>query len=100
MDGGARDRGRARTPGAVAEREEVGVALDEADVLDRDSEAIGRDLAERDLVPLAVRMAAGEHGHLAVAVHAHDGALPAAMQAATLGKIGARPGAGLVDERG
>src|SRR5262249_5001508 len=55
-------------------------------------------LAERDLVPLPVRMTAGKHGHLAVAVHPHDGALPAAVQAAALGKIGARPGAGLVDE--
>src|SRR5262249_53912095 len=78
----------------------IGVAFDEADVLDWDSQAIGRDLAKRDLVPLSVRMTAGEHGHLAVAVHAHDGALPAAVQAAAPGEIGARPGARLVDERG
>src|SRR5262245_28855925 len=44
-------------------------------------------------------MTAGEHGHLAVAVHTHDGALPAAVQAAALGEIGARSGARLVDER-
>ena len=37
-------------------------------------------------------------GHLAITVHAHHGAFPAAVQGAPLREIGARPGAGLVDE--
>ena len=100
IDRGSRDRGRARAPGAVAERDAIGVAFDEIDILDRQAQAIGGDLAERDLVPLPMGMAAGEDGHLAVAVDAHDGALPAAMQAATFGEIAARPGTGLVNEGG
>src|SRR5262245_3022097 len=100
VDRGARDRGRARAPGAVAERDLVGIALKKANVLDRQPQAVGRDLAEGDLVPLPVRVTAREHGDLAVAVHAHDGAFPAAVQAAALGEVLARPGAGFVDEGG
>ena len=65
-----------------------------------EAEPVGGDLAEGDVVALAVRMAAGEHRDLAVAVHAHHRAFPAAVQAAALGEVAARPGAGLVDEAG
>src|SRR5262249_55072140 len=93
-------RSRARAPGAVAEWDLIGIALDERDVFDRKAQPIGRDLRERDLVTLAVRMAAGEDRHFAVAVDAYGRALPAAVQAAAFCEIAARPGAGLVDEGG
>ncbi len=76
----------------------IRIALEQADIVDREAEAIARDLTECDLVPLPVRMRSRDHGHLAVAVHAHEGAFPAAVQAAPLREIAARPGAGLVDE--
>ena len=91
---------RARPPGPVAEGDLIRIALDEADIVDREAEAIGRDLTECDLVPLPVRMRPRNHGHLAVTVHAHEGAFPAAVQGAPLREIAARPGAGLVDEGG
>src|SRR5262249_40447707 len=70
----------------------------ETDVIDRQAEAVGRDLAERGVVALAVRMASSKDRRLAVAVHPHQRALPAAVQAAALGKVRARSGSGLVDE--
>src|SRR5262245_45192740 len=100
VDCRSRHRSRARTPGAVTERELIGIAFEQANIIDRQSQAVGRDLAEGDVVPLPVRVTAGEHGDLAVAVHAHEGAFPAAMQAAALGEVLARPGARLVDESG
>src|SRR5262249_43230371 len=100
IDRRSRHRSRARAPGAVAEWDLIGIALDERDVFDRKAQPIGRDLRERDLVTLAVRMAAGEDRHFAVAVDAYGRALPAAVQAAAFCEIAARPGAGLVDEGG
>src|SRR5262249_27395197 len=96
----SRHRRRARPPGPVAEGDLIRIALEQADVVNREAEAIGRDLTECDLVPLPVRMRPRNHGHLAITVHAHDGAFPAAVQAAPLREIAARPGAGLVDEGG
>src|SRR5581483_8074169 len=78
-DGGAGDRSGTRAPGAVAERNAIGVALDHGDVVDGEAEPVGGDLCKGDVVALAVRVRAGQHGDLAVAVHAHDGALPAAV---------------------
>ncbi len=96
----AGDGGGARAPGSVAERDLVGVAFDDADVLDRQPEPVGRDLREGDVVALAVRVAASKHRRLAVAVHPDDRALPAAVQTAALGEVAARAGSGLVDEAG
>src|SRR6516162_9028791 len=96
----SRHRYRARPPGAVAEGDLIRIALEEADIVDREAQAIGRDLTECDLVPLPVRMRPRNHGHLAVTMHAHEGAFPAAVQGAPLREIGARPGAGLVDKGG
>src|SRR6185437_4344600 len=100
VDRRAGNRGGTRTPGAVAERNAVGVTLDDTDVVDTEAEPVGGDLRKRNVVALAVRMAAGEHRHFAVGMDAHHGALPAAVQAAALGEVAAWPGAGLVDEAG
>src|SRR5262249_56734649 len=87
----SRHRRRARPPRPVAEGDLIRIALDEADIVDREGEPIGRDLTEWDLVPCPVRMAPRDHGHLAVAVHTHEGAFPTAVQAAALREIAARP---------
>src|SRR5262250_1032695 len=70
---GAADRRRACPPGAVPEGNPIGIALDHMDIVRLESEPVRRDLRERDVVPLAVRMCAGEYGHLSIAVHSHDG---------------------------
>src|SRR5262245_40154076 len=98
VDCRSRDRSRACAPGAVTERDLIGIAFEQANIIDRQPQAVSRDLAEGDVVPLPVRVTARKHGDLAVAVHAHDGTFPAAMQAAALGEVAARPGARLVDE--
>ena len=93
VDRNAADRQRARAPGAVAEGDRVRVSLHEGNVLQRQPEAIRGDLAERGVMPLAVRMAAGVDHHLAVGVHTHQRALEAAVEPAARGEIGAVSGA-------
>ena len=61
VDRRAADRRRARAVGAHAERDAVGVAVDDLDVLDRDAEPLDDELREGRLVPLAVAVRAGEH---------------------------------------
>ena len=59
-DRGNADRAGARPIGAHAELHLVGVAMHDADIVDRDAEPLGDDLRERRLVALAVLVAAGE----------------------------------------
>ena len=73
--GGAPDRGaahigRARAAVPAADRDQVGVALHEADALVRHAEPLGEDLRERRLVPLADRLGAGDQRHGAVRLEA------------------------------
>ena len=49
VDCSPRNRQRAGSPGAAAERNPVGVALDEMDMVNRQAQAISGNLAERDL---------------------------------------------------
>ena len=51
----------ARLPPVKPERDDVAVADDDPDLLERHAELVGRDLGERRLVALAVRHLAGEH---------------------------------------
>jgi hypothetical protein len=56
----------------VAREEHLpGVAVDDVDRLERDTEAIGYELGERRLVALAVAVRAGEDGDAAGWVDAH-----------------------------
>ncbi len=55
-----------------------GVAVQHLDVLERDAQPVGDDLAPGRLVPLAVRGGAGEHLDLAGGQHPDAGVLPAA----------------------
>ena len=64
--GRAADLGRLRAVRAGAAGDGVRVALDHGDLLDRDPEALGRDLRERRLVALALRERAGLDDRLAV----------------------------------
>src|SRR5205814_4335633 len=89
---------RSRAPSAVAERNPIGVAFDQLNVVDRQPETVRRDLAEGDFMALPVRMTAGKNRDLAIAMHPHHRAFPAAMQAATLGEVAARTRPRLVDE--
>src|SRR4030095_9619511 len=57
-NGGAADRRRTAALGAHAERERPGVAVHDLDLLDRDTELVGRELGERRLVSLPVRVRA------------------------------------------
>ena len=69
----AADGQRARAVGAQAERAGAGVAVDRRrpDV-GRGADAVGDDLRERRVEPLAVRRGAGVGGDRAGRVHAHD----------------------------
>src|SRR5262245_52703039 len=55
------DRPGARAIGAHAELHLVSIAVNHADVLDRDAEAIGDDLRKRRLMALTMLMRAGEN---------------------------------------
>ena len=68
VDGRAAELQRARAAGAAAGRDEVGVAVDEADAVDRDAGLVVDDHGERRLVALAVGERAGAHGGRAVVV--------------------------------
>ena len=68
VHGRAAELQRARAAGAAARRDEVGVAVDEADAVDRDAGLVGDDHGERRLVALAVGGRAGAHGGRAVVV--------------------------------
>ena len=58
--------------------DDLGVAVEDLDVLERHAEAVGDDLAERRLVALAVRARAGDHLDLAGRQHPDGRVLPAA----------------------
>ena len=73
VDGRAAELQRPRAARAAAGRDEVGVAVDEADAVDRDAGLVVDDHGERRLVALAVGERAGAHGGRAVVVHL-DGA--------------------------
>jgi hypothetical protein len=66
---GTAHRKRARRVGPHAEGDLAGVAVDDVDHLERDTEAIGHKLGKRSLVAVAVR--AGEDGDAAGGVRAH-----------------------------
>ena len=69
---------RPRAAGAPAARHDRGVGLDEADLVDRDAEAVAREHGERGGVALAVRgRARGDRGR-AVGVHGDRAVLAAA----------------------
>ena len=68
MHGRAAELQRPRTAGAAAAADEVGVALHEADPLDRDAGLVADDHRERGLVALSVRGRAGPHRGRAVVV--------------------------------
>src|SRR5262245_17215458 len=72
------DRTGARAVGAHAELHLVGVAVQDADVLDRDAEPLRHDLREGGLVALTVLMAAGEDLDRTGWVDADFGRLPQA----------------------
>ena len=59
---------RARAAGAAAAADEVGVAVDEPDPVDRDAGLVADDHRERRLVALAVGGRAGAHRRRAVVV--------------------------------
>ena len=68
VDGRAAELQRPRAAGAAARGDEVGVAVDEADALDRDAGLVVDEHGERRLVALAVGERAGPHGGRAVVV--------------------------------
>ena len=61
-------RGPAPAGADGVERRDVRVAVHDPTLLDRDAEAVGRELRQRGLVALAVRLLAGEHAHGPVAL--------------------------------
>ena len=69
---------RARAVGVHALGRDLRVAVQHLDVLERDPEPVGDDLAPRRLVALAVRRDAGDDLDLAGREHPDAGALPAA----------------------
>src|SRR5256885_2594159 len=75
VDGGAADRSAAGAVAAHAEGHLAGVAMHDLDVVHGELQFVGGDLREGRLVPLAVRVRAGEDGDLAGRVHADVGAL-------------------------
>ena len=77
-DGLGADDERARAVGVHALGRDLGVAMEHLDVLERDAEPVGDDLAPRRLVALAVRRDARDDLDLAGREHADAGALPAA----------------------
>src|SRR5262249_5411841 len=81
-DRGNTHRARARAVCAHAELHLLGVAVHDADVVERNAEPIGDDLRERGLVALTVRVAAGENLDRASRVDPHLGRLPQADAAA------------------
>ena len=74
----ATDDQRPRAVGVEALGRDLGVAVQHLDVLERDAEPVGDDLAERRLVALAVRGGAGDDLDLAGGQHPHARVLPAA----------------------
>ena len=77
-DGDAADDQRPRAVGVEALRRDLGVAVQDLDVLERHAELVGDDLAERRLVPLPVRGGAGDDLDLAGGQHPDRRGLPAA----------------------
>src|SRR3974390_641834 len=76
------NRARARTVSAHAELHLVGIAMHDGNVLERDTETLRNELREGGLVPLPVRVRAGEHFYASGRVDAHLGTLPQADAAA------------------
>ena len=72
------DRRAAAAVSVAAIVGDVGVAVQDDDVLDRHAEAVADELRERRLLPLAVRRHAGDHGDLRRDLHAHAAPFPAA----------------------
>src|SRR5690606_8942617 len=62
---------RARAAGAVAELHDVGVALNEVDLVEPDAESVRQDLGKRGLVALAVAERADDELHPALGREAH-----------------------------
>jgi hypothetical protein len=74
--GRAADGERPRAVAVEALRRRLGVAVEDLDVLERNTELIGHDLAERGLMPLPVRAGADDDLDLAGCQHAHRRVLP------------------------
>ncbi len=72
-DGGAADAGRARAEGAVAEGDLVGVALQDADLIEVQAEDLDQKLAEHRLVALAMIVRADHHRGAAARIEADLG---------------------------
>ena len=75
---GAADHQRPGAVGVQAARGDRGVAVQHLDVLERDAELVGDELAPRRLVALPVRGRAGDDLDLAGGQHPDGGVLPAA----------------------
>ena len=77
-----------------AERRELRVAVDDADVVERDAELRRRDLRERRLVALAVRRLGRDDRQVPVGLEPCDRALVAAGAMPAAAKKSGGPGAG------
>src|SRR5207248_11477706 len=100
VDGGPAYGAAAAAVRAHPERNLTGVAVDDLDVFHRQTQLVGRDLRERRLVPLPVRVRSGEDGHLSRRVHAYGRALvEARLRSERAGDLRRRQTAGL-DIRG
>src|SRR5262249_6766919 len=75
-DRGDADRARARAISAHAELHLVGIAVHDADVVERDAQPFGYDLREGGLVALTVLVTAGENFDRARGIDAHLRRLP------------------------
>ena len=73
----AAERGAAAAEGPDAGRNDVGIAVTDVDRLGLETQAIGHDLREHGLVPLAVCARAGGRGRAPVGLDPHEPALPA-----------------------
>ena len=92
----AADRDRARAVGAHAEEHLRRVAVHDLHLLHAKTEPVGDHLREGRLVPLAVRMRAGEHRHRACRMHADlAGFEEARARAEAAGDVRGRDAAGL-----
>jgi hypothetical protein len=83
-DGGAADRGRARTISTETKGAARCVAMDDLDEIARHAEHVADELSEDCLMALAVTMRAGEDGDVARGIDADIGALEKSAAGAKL----------------
>ena len=77
MHGAAADDGAAAGEGAHAVGADLGVAVDDLNIVDADAELVGGELGEGRFQALAVGVDAGRDPDRALRVHAHRGAVEA-----------------------